>query len=80
LGVADSRYESTFRLKLQNSPSSGLIAIGKSLIHTSIQQRQKYQVSVKYQTLHKQVHYRMKAKLKVPRRFSNKKDASAAIK
>jgi len=28
-GVADSRYESTFRLKLQNSPSSGLIAIGK---------------------------------------------------
>jgi hypothetical protein len=30
VGVADSRYESTFRLKLQNSPSSGLIAIGKS--------------------------------------------------
>ena len=30
LGVADSRYESTFPLKLQNSPSSGLIAIGKS--------------------------------------------------
>jgi len=30
LGVADSRYESTFRLKLQNSPPSGLIAIGKS--------------------------------------------------
>src|SRR4028119_593002 len=25
-----------------------------------------YQISVKYQTLHKQVHYRMKAKLKVP--------------
>jgi putative transposase len=39
-----------------------------------------YQVSVKYQTLHKQVHYRMKAKLKVPRRCSNKKDVSAAIK
>ena len=38
-----------------------------------------YQVSVKYQTLHKQVHYRMKAKLKVPRRCSNKKDVSAAI-
>jgi putative transposase len=38
-----------------------------------------YQLSVKYQTLHKQVHYRMKAKLKVPRRCSNKKDASAAI-
>ena len=29
-GGADSRYESTFRLKLQNSPSSRLIAIGKS--------------------------------------------------
>ncbi|NJK69218.1 MAG: helix-turn-helix domain-containing protein [Microcoleus sp. CSU_2_2] len=38
-----------------------------------------YQVSVKYQTLHKQVHYRMKAKLKVPRRLSNKKDILAAI-
>jgi putative transposase len=38
-----------------------------------------YQVSVRYQTLHKQVHYRMKAKLKVPRRCSNKKDAEAAI-
>ena len=38
-----------------------------------------YQLSVKYQTLHKQVHYRMKAKLKVPRRCSNKKDVSAAI-
>jgi putative transposase len=37
------------------------------------------QVSVKYQTLHKQVHYRMKAKLKVPRRCRNKKDISAAI-
>jgi hypothetical protein len=29
-GFADSRYESTFRWKLQNSSSSGLIAIGKS--------------------------------------------------
>jgi putative transposase len=38
-----------------------------------------YQVSVKYQTLHKQLHYRMKAKLKVPRRLSNKKDPAAAI-
>jgi ParB family chromosome partitioning protein len=38
-----------------------------------------YQVSVKYQTLHKQVRYRMKAKLKVPRRLSNKKDPAAAI-
>jgi putative transposase len=38
-----------------------------------------YQVSVKYQTLHKQLHYRMKAKLKVPRRLSNKKDELAAI-
>ena len=32
-----------------------------------------YQVSVKYQTLHKQIRYRMKAKLKGPRRLSNKK-------
>jgi len=38
-----------------------------------------YQVSVKYQTLHKQLYYRMKAKLKVPRRLSNKKDPAAAI-
>jgi len=38
-----------------------------------------YQVSVKYQTLHKQLHYRMKAKLKVPRCLSNKKDPAAAI-
>ncbi|MEG4805673.1 helix-turn-helix domain-containing protein [Microcoleus sp. ARI1-B5] len=38
-----------------------------------------YQVSVKYQTLHKQLYYRMKAKLKVPRRSSNKKDIVAAI-
>lgn len=38
-----------------------------------------YQTSVKYSTLYKQVHERMKAKLKVPRRSSNKKDESAAI-
>ena len=38
-----------------------------------------YQVSVNYQTLHKQLHYRMKAKLKVPRRLNNKKDPAAAI-
>jgi putative transposase len=38
-----------------------------------------YQVSIKYQTLHKQVRYRMKAKLKVPRRLSSKKDTAAAI-
>ena len=38
-----------------------------------------YQLSVKYQILHRQVHYRMKAKLKVPRRCSNKKALSAAI-
>jgi putative transposase len=37
-----------------------------------------YQVSVKYQTLHKQIRYRMKAKLKVPRRLSNKKDPGVA--
>src|SRR4028119_810931 len=36
--------------------------------------KENYQVSVKYQTLHKQIRYRMKAKLKVPRRLSNKKD------
>jgi putative transposase len=38
-----------------------------------------YQVSLKYQTLHKQLYYRMKAKLKVPRRLSNKKYPAAAI-
>ena len=38
-----------------------------------------YQVSVKYQTLHKQLHYRMKAKLKVPMPVSNKKDELAAL-
>ena len=38
-----------------------------------------YQVSVKYQTLHKQLHYRMKAKLKVPRRSSIKKDQEITI-
>jgi len=41
--------------------------------------KENYQVSVKSQTLHKQVRYRMKAKLKVPRRLSNKKDPAAAI-
>ncbi|MDF0555267.1 hypothetical protein [Kamptonema sp. UHCC 0994] len=40
---------------------------------------EKYQISVKYQTLHKQLHYRMKAKLKVPRRSSIKKDKAAGI-
>jgi putative transposase len=39
-----------------------------------------YQISVKYPTLYKQVHSRMKAKLKVPRRSSIKKEQSAAIK
>ena len=39
----------------------------------------KYQISVKYQTLHKQLYYRMKAKLKVPRRSSIKKDKAAGI-
>jgi len=38
-----------------------------------------YQISVKYPTLYKQVHSRMKAKLKVPRRSSIKKEQSAAI-
>jgi hypothetical protein len=38
-----------------------------------------YQISIKYQTLHKQVRYRMKAKLKVPRRLSSKKEPAAAI-
>jgi len=38
-----------------------------------------YQVSIKYQTLHKQIRYRMKAKLKVPRRSSNKKDPGVAL-
>lgn len=32
-----------------------------------------YQVSVKYQTLHKQVHYRMKANLKEPKPVTNEK-------
>lgn len=36
-----------------------------------------YKVSLKYQTLYKHLHYRMKAKLKVPRRCSNKKDELA---
>jgi putative transposase len=38
-----------------------------------------YPISVKYQTLYKQVHYRMKAKLKVPTRSSIKKDNLAGI-
>ena len=38
-----------------------------------------YQVSLKYQTLHKQVRYRMKAKLKILRRLSSKKDPAAVI-
>ena len=37
-----------------------------------------YQVSVKYQTLHKEIRYRMKAKLKVSRRLSNKKAPGVA--
>ena len=40
---------------------------------------EKYQISVKYQTLHKQLYYRMKAKLKVPRPASIKKDKAAGI-
>ncbi len=39
--------------------------------------KEKYQISVKYQTLHKQVHYRMNAKLKLPRPSSIKKDKLA---
>ncbi len=38
-----------------------------------------YKISLKYHTLYKQLHYRMKAKLKVPRRSSLKKDELAAI-
>jgi len=38
-----------------------------------------YQLSVKYQTLHQQLHYRMKAKLKVLRRLSNQKYPVVAI-
>jgi hypothetical protein len=38
-----------------------------------------YQLLVKYQTLPKQVNYRINAKLKGSRRCSNKKDVSAAI-
>lgn len=37
-----------------------------------------YQLSVKYQTLHKQLQTPMKAKLKVPEPLSNKKDELAA--
>lgn len=38
-----------------------------------------YNISVKYQTLHKHLRYRMKAKLKVPRRSKIKKYNSADI-
>jgi hypothetical protein len=38
-----------------------------------------YHVSVKYQTLHKQLHYRMKAKLKEPQPVSNEKAQEVAI-
>ncbi len=38
-----------------------------------------YQVSVKYQTLHKQVHYRMKANLKEPKPVSNEKAQEVGI-
>ena len=36
-------------------------------------------ITIKYQTLRKQVRYRMKAKSKVPRRLSSKKAPAAAI-
>ncbi|MEG4213804.1 helix-turn-helix domain-containing protein [Microcoleus sp. Pol14C6] len=38
-----------------------------------------YQVSVKYQTLHKQVHYRMKANLKEQKPVSNEKAQDIGI-
>ena len=38
-----------------------------------------YHVSVKYQTLHKQLHYRMKAKLKVSKPVNNEKAQDADI-
>jgi putative transposase len=38
-----------------------------------------YQVSVKYQTLHKQLYYHMKAKLKAPIPVSNKKNEVVAL-
>ena len=38
-----------------------------------------YKISLNYHTLYKHLHYRMKAKLKVPRRSSIKKDEQAAI-
>ncbi|MBD1828956.1 helix-turn-helix domain-containing protein [Microcoleus vaginatus GB1-A2] len=38
-----------------------------------------YQVSVKYQTLHKQLHYRMKANLKEPKPLSNEEAQEASI-
>jgi transposase len=39
-----------------------------------------YQITVKYQTLHHQIHYRLKAKLKVPRRSRLKKNQSQGRK
>ena len=51
----------------------------KSYKEIAVWVEENYHILLKYQTLHKQVHYRMKAKLKVPRRSSNKKDESAAI-
>ena len=48
----------------------------KSYKEIGVWVEENYQTSIKYQTLHKQVHYRMKAKLKVPRRSSVKKDKS----
>jgi transposase len=50
----------------------------KSYKEIAIWVEENYQVSVKYQTLHKQIRYRMKAKLKVLRCLSNKKDAGVA--
>jgi putative transposase len=38
-----------------------------------------YQVSVKYKTLHKQLHYRMKANLKNPKPVSNEEHQEADI-
>ncbi len=50
----------------------------KSYKEIAISVEENYQLSVKHQTLHKQIRYRMKAKLKVPRRLSNKKDPGIA--
>ena len=40
---------------------------------------QSYNLSVKYSTIHNQVRYRLKAKLKVPRPDSTKKDPTASL-